>query len=214
MKISKAVSFGMGAVMALVVGSGTAYAATGGKFILGKSNAAGTTTTLTNKKGTALALNSRAGTPSLKVSNSTRIPSLNADLVDGLDGSRLALVAGQANTVSEVGTAIDTSDPADGIPDVIAAFATCPAGTRLTGGGGDDYTSDGVMFVNSPIDRSTWMVASTADVNTNPADNVMAYAQCYNPRGAIQGGNFRTAPAQPSATALATAKARLAKKVG
>jgi hypothetical protein len=204
----------MGVIMTLVVGSGTAYAATGGKFILGKSNSAGKTTSLTNKKGTALALGSKAGTPSLKVSSSTRVPNLNADLIDGLDGSRLALTTGQTNTIAESGTAIDTDNPTDGIPDVVVAFATCPAGTKLTGGGGDDYTDDGVIFANSPLDRSTWMVASTADPIASPADNVMAYAQCYNPRGAIQGGNFRTAPAKPSASALAIAKDRLAKKVG
>ena len=83
MKISRPVAFGMGVIMTLVIGSGTAYAATGGKFILGKSNSAGKTSTLTNKHGTALSLNSKAGTPSLKVNRTTKVPNLNADLIDG-----------------------------------------------------------------------------------------------------------------------------------
>src|ERR1700689_20726 len=48
--------------------SGTAYAATGGDFILGKANTATSVSSLTNKKGTALSLSSSSTTPPLKVS--------------------------------------------------------------------------------------------------------------------------------------------------
>lgn len=211
MKISGPVSFGMGAVMALVIGSGTAFAATGGTFILGKSNAATATTKLTNTRGTALALASKAGTPSLKINSSTKVTNLNADRLDNLDSSAFALAGGQTNTVSAHGLALDLDQ--NGTADTIVAVAGCPTGSRLTGGGGDDYTN-GSLYVNSPLDKSSWAVFSTADVTTqNPAD-VTAYAVCYNPRGAVPGGNFRVAgsPA-PTKSQMAIIRARGMKKL-
>ena len=69
-------------------GTGTAYAANGGTFRLGKSNSATATTKLTNTKGTALKVISKAGTPPISVgSNSTKVPYLNADKLDGIDSS-------------------------------------------------------------------------------------------------------------------------------
>ncbi len=70
-------------------GTGTAYAANGGTFRLGKSNSATTTTKLTNTKGTALKIISKAGTPPISVgSNSTKVPYLNADKLDGKDSTQ------------------------------------------------------------------------------------------------------------------------------
>jgi len=43
--------------------SGTAVAATGGDFILGKSNTAASTTSLSDSKGTALSLSSASTKP-------------------------------------------------------------------------------------------------------------------------------------------------------
>ena len=67
--------------------SGTAVAATGGNFILGKANTATSVTSLTNTKGTALSLSSTATTPSLKVSNSVQVPKLNASELGGIPAS-------------------------------------------------------------------------------------------------------------------------------
>jgi hypothetical protein len=80
------------AAAALLVGSANlaAFAATGGPLLLGKGNTAAKTTKLkTTGKGAALSLRSKPGRAPLKVSNSTKITKLNADLVDGLDGSAL-----------------------------------------------------------------------------------------------------------------------------
>jgi hypothetical protein len=65
---------------------GTAYAATGGPFILGHPNTASTPTALSNVgSGPALALGTHsASTPPLIVSNQTKVPNLDADMVDGL----------------------------------------------------------------------------------------------------------------------------------
>ena len=216
MKISRPVAFGVGVIMTLVIGSGTAYAATGGKFILGKSNSAGKTTSLTNKHGTALSLSSKAGTPSLKVNRTTKVPNLNSDMVDGLDGSRLALTTGQTNFVSASGFVVP-ADPDAGTPAFIAALAVCPAGTQLTGGGGEDDTAGGTLWLTAPgLYRDEWIVASTqttADVDN--AALVFAYAQCYNPRGAVPTGEGqRVVPKAPSAREISELKVKVANKLG
>jgi hypothetical protein len=74
-------------VALLMATGGTAVAATGGNFILGKSNSASTVSTLTNSEGTALSLRSPAGQPPLRVNRAVRVPSLNADLLDGRDST-------------------------------------------------------------------------------------------------------------------------------
>jgi hypothetical protein len=67
---------------------GTAYAANGGTFRLGQSNSASKTTTLTNSTGTALRLNAPSTKAPLSVgTNKTKVPNLNADLLDGKDSS-------------------------------------------------------------------------------------------------------------------------------
>ena len=61
-----------------------ATAATGGPLLLGKSNTADKTTKLkTTGNKAALSLKSKSGKAPLKVSNSTLIKKLNADLIDG-----------------------------------------------------------------------------------------------------------------------------------
>lgn len=213
MKVSRPTAFTAGAIVALVLGSGTAVAATGGKFILGKSNSATTTTVLTNTRGTALQLNSKAGTPALKVSNATKVPNLNADRLDGLDSGALALASGQTNTVQGMTFSIDVDE--DGAGDVIVSVAVCPTGTRLTGGGGDDFTSDGNLFSNSPLDKTTWFVGSTTTNLAATEEDVLAYAVCYNPRGSVPGGSFRVSAAEAAKTqahAIDLLKERLAPK--
>ena len=86
-------------LLALAVAlSGTAIAATGGNFILGQSNKADQTTSLSTSIGgrslritntsseagaTALGLSVAPGKPPMTVSSSTRVKNLNADLLDG-----------------------------------------------------------------------------------------------------------------------------------
>jgi hypothetical protein len=71
---------------------GTAYAATGGNFILGHANKANQASSLTNTgAGPALTLATKKGsTPPLAVSNGTKITNLNADKLDGLSSSAFA----------------------------------------------------------------------------------------------------------------------------
>ncbi|HET6817035.1 MAG TPA: hypothetical protein VFH66_07410 [Mycobacteriales bacterium] len=81
------------AYVALVLAmGGTAVAATGGTFLLGKANGAGRTTSLVNSgKGAALRVAAHnLSTPPLSVGlNKTRIHNLNADFLDGLTSAQL-----------------------------------------------------------------------------------------------------------------------------
>jgi hypothetical protein len=91
------------AIVALFVAlSGTAYAATGGNFILGKANSATAVSSLSNSAGTALSLSSKAGTPPLSVSNSVQVPKLNAALLGGNPAS--SFVQGGGRVASAVST--------------------------------------------------------------------------------------------------------------
>ena len=83
--------------------SGTAYAATGGDFILGKANTATSVTSLTNNKGTALSLSASSTTPPLKVSNSVQVPNLNASELGGHTSSAFLPTNGTAANSSELG---------------------------------------------------------------------------------------------------------------
>jgi hypothetical protein len=75
-------------IVALFVAlSGTAYAATGGTFILGKANSATSVSSLTNTGGTALRLSSKTGTAPLTVNSSKQVPNLNASLLGGQSAS-------------------------------------------------------------------------------------------------------------------------------
>jgi len=89
------------ALIALAVAtSGTAYAATGGTFVLSKANTPNHVSTLTNPKGAVLALNSAnshtplalngpADVPPLSVNSTTLVPNLNAQLLDGSSAADL-----------------------------------------------------------------------------------------------------------------------------
>ncbi len=77
------------AYLALFVAmTGTATAATGGTFILGRTNTSGSMTVLTNtSSGTPLRLNARPGYAPLQVNSQSKVTNLNADKIDGVDSS-------------------------------------------------------------------------------------------------------------------------------
>ena len=103
--------------------SGTAYAATGGNFILGNPNSATSVTSLTNTAGTALGLNSKAGTAPLSVGNSVLVPKLNASLVGGKSASSFLAANGTAANSNQLG----------GVP--ASRFTQGATGTIFIGGG-------------------------------------------------------------------------------
>jgi hypothetical protein len=198
-KLSKTGAFAAGVVATLVIGSGTAVAANGKGFVLGRSNHATATSTLTNGKGTPLKLNAKKGSAPLAVNSNTRVPNLNADRLDGIDGSGVALTAGRTGTIR----AADTDR--DG-----AATATCPPGTRLTGGGG--LSMAGYLEYSGPDfyrPETSWTVT---DYMSAGQDGIYAFAVCYNPRGAVPGAikasDFQAMQAQAAASRAAKAARR------
>jgi hypothetical protein len=80
--------------------SGTAYAATGGNFILGKANSATSVSSLSNTAGTALSLSSKAGTPPLSVNSTVQVPKLNASLLGGNPASSFVRGSGRLSSAT------------------------------------------------------------------------------------------------------------------
>lgn len=139
--------------LSLAGAGGSAYAATGGTFLLGKANSASTITTLSNSAGTALSLKSKAGTAPLAVNGTTKVTNLNADLLDGLNSSSFRR-AGVA--VVEVKADLSyAAQPFGTVPGDVG-WANCPAGTTVVS----------VGFTTS----SSWAVRQAAlDVANNRA---------------------------------------------
>lgn len=182
-------SFGVvGVVFGVVVGGGgIAVAATGGSFLLGKSNAAGHTTALKNTgAGATLSLiSARGGQSPLAVSsNAGKATNLNADKLDGLDSSALARVAGRTGSVGAAGVWFDADK--NGTNDTLIADASCPTGTTLTGGGEENFAT-GATIYSEPVGSNTWELAVAADPTKDQTTDITAIAICYNPIGVVTG---------------------------
>ncbi len=121
---------------------------------------------------------------------------LNSDKLDGLDSSAFSLAAGKVGSTEAVGGPADLDGDGDG--DAYLAYASCPAGSKVTGGGFEVFTTAGAL-VNRE-DGNGWLVVTVADADpaTLPED-VLAVAQCYNPRGAVAGSVQSFAVQDPAA---------------
>jgi len=157
---------------------GTAYAANGGTFVLGRANSASATTTLSNSGDSpVLALNAKSGRSPISTNSNKLVRNLNADLLDGLDSTKFALTSGKTCLI--FGHALTGE-----------AQATCPSGTQLTGGGAFAAGADNVLWFSGPDGT----VARQWDADATPAnEEIFAVAVCYNPKGSVPG-------AQPAAT--------------
>ena len=81
-------------------GAGIAQAATGGTFILGHANSETSKATLSNSRGTPLALSAPRNTAPLSVNRSTMVTNLNSQLVGGLSAASLKATGGDGFTSS------------------------------------------------------------------------------------------------------------------
>jgi hypothetical protein len=140
--------------------SGTAYAATGGTFILGKRNTASTMSKLRNPSGTPLKLVPRAGYAPLRVTSGVRVANLNADRLDGLDASAFLRTAGKAansetldgmDSSAFLSTSSSTSFQKKLAGGAILSHSFCPSGTFAWGS---------VQLSSSFGTTSTWEVCS------------------------------------------------------
>lgn len=167
-------------VVATVTLTGTAYAATGGNFILGRANGAGATTTLKNNgTGPTLSLPAaRTGQPPIAVSaGAGKAINLNADKLDGLDSGQLQRRIGGTCPEGEAIRAIGANggvacNAADGFFYLNASgteglvTVECPQGTTATSGGASTASGEATFlaasigFEDPATGREGWLVAA------------------------------------------------------
>jgi hypothetical protein len=123
-----AVAFGVFGIVA--GGLGVAAASSGGVFILGEHNAAASTTSLSNSKGTALALKAGHGKAPLTVNNSTEVKHLNAAEVGGSTAAGLQTSGSGVTTNYEQGFVAQITST----PTVMAETAALKKGTYYVTG--------------------------------------------------------------------------------
>jgi hypothetical protein len=204
------------AVTALTVGCiavpTAAQAGNGGAWLLGRSNYETTATTVSNSRGSALTLNSKAGYAPFRVNRTTKVPNLNADLVDGYSAASFAMRSGKTGTVVHNSNADSWG-------------AKCPAGTVFVSGGGSvQYTSDNMLYSGPDWDPTTekvvpnsWLVIGY-DAYSGTLSYGKSYVTCYQPSGAAVAGAattlaqlFPESPAALSASGKADQKLEQAK---
>lgn len=189
-----------GALGASLVG-GAAYAVNGGYLKIGTTNTGTLPTTLTNSSGIPLSLNAKTGQPPIKTNSATKVTNLNADKIDGVDSTSLALAAGKVAYVHASSFAVidyngDTTD------DAVVTWAVCPKGSKLTGGGYDIAPGTEVLS-SSPFSDNSWNVVT----NGTSSEVLDVYAMCYNPRGSVTGGtSVSGAPATAPSKAIASSR--------
>jgi hypothetical protein len=158
------------AYLALFVAlGGTAYAATDGNFVLGRSNQADNTSSLKNTgSGAALRLTTvDTSTPPLAVSNGTKVTHLNADEVDGLSSGAFQRKAAPISASLSVSTA--STVPAGSVGPW-SFNLTCKA--FVSGGGLATFeitgpgTAGGTHTVAAGINAGNTFVAAQEDIGT------------------------------------------------
>ncbi len=132
--------------------SGTAYAATGGTFILGRANTANNVSSLANKHGTALSLSSARGKPPLTVNSSVEVPRLNASRLGGVPASGFITGTGHASSRQATITG-------NGVPVLVSG-----SDSTLFGECDDGGTGAGLYLVLGSGASASWW-------NFNGADN-------------------------------------------
>ena len=205
------------AAVVLTGGGAAAYAANGGSLLIGRSNSGTATTTLTNSSGIPMKFVAKPGYPPLTTNSTTTVPYLSADRLDGLSSGSFALTAGRTGSVDSITAGgsdwwdIDEDGTGDPESELIISWATCPTGSKLTGGGYDNYASG--YTVSEFPDVDTWVVVTEANGTVDPIDvpedDLIAYAVCYNPRGAVPGAS--AAAVKSSSELSRDAQARIAK---
>jgi hypothetical protein len=176
---------------ALMLGAASvgAVAATGGPLLLGKSNVAGTTTKLkTTGNGPALKLKSKAGVAPFAVSNKTKIKKLNADLLDGFDGTALQTKA-YRYTLNGTSTGPIMRFALPGLPAgrYIANFsisASVPGGTSFFGcilDSGAPFANGQLAALGATGGGDTWFVNGGGLLDTTSA----AYTLTCQSSGAV-----------------------------
>lgn len=111
-----------------------------------------------------------------------------------MDSKEFAFAKGKTLAFDYSAVALDLDE--NGLDDVIASAAYCPKGTQVTGGGGGDFTSTGITFLNTPDEDEGWIYAVAIDEQAQEsADDVFLSIVCYSPHGKAFQGSYR--PTKP-----------------
>jgi hypothetical protein len=124
----------------LIGGAGFADAATGGSFILGKANKETSTASLSDSKGTPLALLARAGKAPFAVNRNVMVKNLNAQYVDGRSATGLAVTGGEGFTAPA------TDAPINSTARAVASTGKLAAGTYYVTATADLVVAAGDVF--------------------------------------------------------------------
>lgn len=109
---------------------------------------------------------------------------------------RRSYASKKAATKSYDAMGVEIDLDGNGFTDVIGAYASCPRGTQMTGGGFYDLTYSGItgISVPDPDGEEGWLVAVFVDENEfEDPDNVAASVVCWYAKGTPRGG-YRAVP--------------------
>jgi hypothetical protein len=193
MRMPRPTHSGVVAYLALLVAlSGTAVAANGSPFLLGRKNHETSPATITSASGPAVRFNTAPGTPPFTVNRPVKVARLNADLLDG-KSARAFLPRGGKAVNADLLDGLDSGEfqrnlQVNLVTAVVHEYygaVDCPTGWVATGGGfanevvpsGQvvriDRNSPRTSLFGEPIGWSVW-------AQTNEFENVQRtiYAVC------------------------------------
>jgi hypothetical protein len=149
-------------VSLLIGGAGFADAATGGNFLLGKANKETSTASLSDSRGTPLALSAPAGKAPLAVNRTVLVKNLNAQYLGGLTATGLAVTGGEGFTAPGTNAPISMT----GADDDVASTGKLPAGTYYVTATATLQVANGDMGGNCAIIKGS---APTIPINIGVA---------------------------------------------
>ena len=182
-------------VSLLIGGAGFADAATGGAFILGKANKETTTASLSDSRGTPLALSAPAGKAPLTVSRAVLVKNLNAQYLGGLTATGLAVTGGEGFTPPATNTPISMT-----ANDVVASTGKLPAGTYYVTATATLQVQNGDMGADCAIEKGSapatpitvgggpqgnYSVAETAAVTVAAGDTLLEKCVTFGNNGSV-----------------------------
>jgi hypothetical protein len=197
LRLPRSVSPAAVAVVALVIllsANGFAYAANGGSFLLGHSNAETATATLSNSRGTPLSLSAPSGHAPLAVNRSALVSNLNAQYTGGLTAAQLQATGGDGFTQPGTNTPINNTVP------LVAGTGNLPAGVyyvtatanlivQQADGGAVCYIAKGstrVGFSESDVGQpGIWSLAETAAVSIRSGDTLQEHCATSGNNGSV-----------------------------
>jgi hypothetical protein len=165
---SSAVVGGIGTLAVVVGGLGIATAANGGSLVLGGSNSAKHTTTLTDSKGTPLSLKAKANKPALTVNTKALVKNLNSSELGGLTAGQLSTGSSAQFKVNifDMNSKVIALTPSSGsesfTPTTVLSTKALAAGTYLTTA--TALTVDAICYVSTTSlgDNQQWMLSGVS----------------------------------------------------